>query len=133
MEGLIAGISLIPYAQNHKFFSRADRRTFLKSLAGVTAGLFLAINTSGKESNTIGELLPMRKFDRTGAYVTMPGAAGFHIGLTTERDTQEVIEAGLKAPFASLIPQKVIHREKAKRGMTKKSRDLCPGIKTKPN
>lgn len=84
------------YKRTTNFFIMADRRTFLKSLAGVTAGLSLASTTSGKESDTIGELLPMRKFGRTGEYVTMLGAGGFHIGWATERDAQEVIEAALE-------------------------------------
>ncbi|MFV0590712.1 MAG: aldo/keto reductase [Draconibacterium sp.] len=76
-----------------------DRRTFLKSLAGLTAGISLAPSSSfAKENNSdrLGEVLPKRKLGRTGEYVTMLGTGGFHIGWTTERDAQEVIEAALE-------------------------------------
>lgn len=76
----------------------ADRRTFLKSLAGLTAGLSISNTTFGRsaENDRLGEVLPKRKFGRTGEYVTMLGTGGFHVGWTTERDAQEVIEASLE-------------------------------------
>ncbi len=76
-----------------------DRRTFLKSLAGITAGLTLPIAGNGKKEENrdrLGEVLPKRKLGRTGEYVTMLGTGGYHIGWTTERDAQEVIEASLE-------------------------------------
>lgn len=76
----------------------ANRRTFLKSLAGVTAGLSLNKGSLGVELNSdkLGEVLPKRKLGRTGEYVTMLGTGGYHVGWTTERDAQEVIEAALE-------------------------------------
>jgi predicted aldo/keto reductase-like oxidoreductase len=76
----------------------ANRRTFLKSLAGITAGLSLSHSAYSEEKNSdrLGEVLPKRKFGRTGEYVTMLGTGGYHIGWTTERDAQEVIEASLE-------------------------------------
>ena len=77
----------------------ANRRTFLKSLAGITAGLSLSHSAYSKEEETrdrLGEVLPKRKFGRTGEYVTMLGTGGYHVGWTTERDAQEVIEASLE-------------------------------------
>lgn len=76
----------------------ANRRTFLKSLAGITAGLSISSISSAKEesSDRLGEVLPKRKFGRTGEYVTMLGTGGYHVGWTTERDAQEVIEASLE-------------------------------------
>ena len=76
----------------------ADRRTFLKSLAGATAGLSLSNTAFGTESNSdrLGEVLPKRKLGRTGEYVTMLGTGGYHVGWTPERDAQEVIEAALE-------------------------------------
>ena len=76
----------------------ADRRTFLKSLAAVTAGLSVSCKDAEikNESDWLGEVLPRRKFGRTGEYVTMLGTGGFHVGWTTERDAQEVIEAALE-------------------------------------
>lgn len=76
----------------------ANRRTFLKSLAGITAGLSLSHTAYSNENNSdrLGEVLPKRKFGRTGEYVTMLGTGGYHVGWTTERDAQEVIEASLE-------------------------------------
>lgn len=76
----------------------ANRRNFLKSLAGVTAGISVSNLAFSKEEPTdrLGEILPKRKLGRTGEYVTMLGTGGFHIGWTTERDAQEVIEASLE-------------------------------------
>jgi predicted aldo/keto reductase-like oxidoreductase len=44
----------------------------------------------------LGYVLPMRKLGKTGADVTMLGVGGYHIGWTTERDAQEVIETALE-------------------------------------
>jgi len=76
----------------------ANRRTFLKSLAGITAGLSLnhSAYSEEKTNDRLGEVLPKRKFGRTGEYVTMLGTGGYHVGWTTERDAQEVIEASLE-------------------------------------
>jgi predicted aldo/keto reductase-like oxidoreductase len=71
---------------------------FLKSLAGVTAGLTLAGTTQAqpKEHDRMGDVLPKRKLGRTKEYVTMLGTGGFHVGWTTERDAQEVVEAAME-------------------------------------
>jgi len=75
----------------------ADRRMFLKSLAGATAGLALAGSAKGADDrDRLGEVLPKRKLGRTNQYVTMLGTGGYHVGWTTERDAQEVIEAALE-------------------------------------
>ena len=75
----------------------ADRRMFLKSLAGATAGLALAGPAKGADDrDRLGEVLPKRKLGRTNQYVTMLGTGGYHVGWTTERDAQEVIEAALE-------------------------------------
>ena len=76
----------------------ADRRMFLKSIAGVTAGLTLTgvAHADKNDRDRLGEILPKRKLGRTNHYVTMLGTGGYHIGWTTERDAQEVIEAALE-------------------------------------
>lgn len=76
----------------------ANRRTFIKSLAGTAAGLSVSNLTFSKEKDNdrIGEILPRRKLGRTNEYVTMLGTGGYHIGWTTKRDAQEVIEAALE-------------------------------------
>lgn len=75
-----------------------DRRMFLKSLAGITAGLTLtgAAHAGTNDRDRLGEVLPKRKLGRTKEYVTMLGTGGYHVGWTTERDAQEVIEASLE-------------------------------------
>ncbi|HEY3389201.1 MAG TPA: aldo/keto reductase [Prolixibacteraceae bacterium] len=76
----------------------ADRRMFLKSIAGLTAGLaFTGATTADKnESDRLGEVLPKRKLGRTNEYVTMLGTGGYHVGWTTERDAEEVVEAAIE-------------------------------------
>ncbi len=75
-----------------------DRRMFLKILAGVSAGITLAGTTLAetKVSDRLGYVLPKRKLGRTNEFVTMLGTGGFHVGWTTERDAQEVIEASME-------------------------------------
>lgn len=75
-----------------------DRRMFLKSIAGATAGLTLTgtAHAQTEERDRLGEILPKRKLGRTNHYVTMLGTGGYHVGWTTERDAQEVIEAALE-------------------------------------
>jgi aryl-alcohol dehydrogenase-like predicted oxidoreductase len=81
----------------------ADRRIFIKSIAGVTAGLTLAgtsfagtVLAEKNESDRLGEILPKRKLGRTNEWVTMLGTGGYHVGWTSERDAQEVVEAALE-------------------------------------
>ena len=76
------------------------RRQFLKKLTGLTAGIMVPFPqvTFGKTSfsDKWGEILPLRKLGRTGVNVTMLGVGGYHIGWTTEKDAQAVIEAAIE-------------------------------------
>lgn len=75
-----------------------NRRDFLKTMAAFTASLSIPVAVSAKNKNEdrLGKILPKRKLGRTNEYVTMLGVGGFHVGWTTERDAQEVIEAALE-------------------------------------
>ncbi len=75
-----------------------DRRQFLKSIASATAAITLsgAAQAATETRDRIGEVLPKRKLGRTNEYVTMLGTGGYHVGWTTERDAQEVIEAAIE-------------------------------------
>ncbi len=75
-----------------------NRRVFIKSIAGAAAALTLAkpAQAFSNNSDRLGEVLPKRKLGRTNEYVTMLGTGGYHVGWTTERDAQEVIEAALE-------------------------------------
>ena len=68
-------------------------------MAGITAGLVLPVGWNCTNSmpprDKFGELLPIRKLGKTGEKVTMLGVGGFHIGWTTERDAEEVIETAI--------------------------------------
>ncbi len=76
------------------------RRDFLKTMAGVTAGIMLPVGwgckNPGPASDQFGELLPFRKLGSTGEKVTMLGTGGYHVGWTTEKDAQEVIETAIE-------------------------------------
>jgi len=108
----------------------ADRRTFLKSLAGVTAGISMAPASFGTESSKdrLGEVLPKRKLGRTGEYLTMLGTGGYHVGWTTERDAQEVIEASLEGGVRFFDTaesySKGVSEERYGKYLTPKYRDL---------
>ncbi len=108
-----------------------DRRSFLKSLAGVTAGISLATTSMGSEPNSrdrLGEILPKRKLGRTGEYVTMLGTGGYHVGWTSERDAQEVIEASLEGGVRFFDTaesySKGVSEERYGKYLTPKYRDL---------
>lgn len=108
----------------------ADRRTFLKSLAGVTAGLSISSTSFGTsiDRDRLGEVLPKRKLGRTGEYVTMLGTGGYHVGWTTERDAQEVIEASLEGGVRFFDTaesySKGVSEERYGKYLTPKYRDL---------
>lgn len=75
------------------------RREFIRTMAGATTGLMLpwGVGCTGipAKRDKWGELLPLRKLGATGEYLTMLGVGGYHIGWTTERDAQEVIETAI--------------------------------------
>ena len=76
------------------------RRKFLKSMAGLTAGILLSSQTNARGdsqlSDRLGERLPTRTLGRTGEAVTMLGVGGWHIGRMSESDAQATIEAALE-------------------------------------
>lgn len=76
------------------------RRNFIKTMAGATAGIMIPWGTAcGRNkitSDKFGELLPLRKLGNTGEDVTMLGLGGYHVGWTTEKDAQAVIETAIK-------------------------------------
>ena len=53
-------------------------------------------NTNTVKRDSLGEVLPTRTLGRTGEQVTMLGIGGFHLGWTSEKDAQEIIEASLE-------------------------------------
>ena len=74
-----------------------ERRSFLKSMAGLTSGLLLSPrHSSAAPRDRLGELLPQRRLGKTGEDVTMLGVGGWHIGRMKERDAQATIEAALE-------------------------------------
>lgn len=78
-----------------------DRRSFLKSLAAITASLHLpgcssGNRESGQGDDRLGSLLPQRKLGGAEEAVTMLGVGGWHIGRMSERDAQETLEAALE-------------------------------------
>lgn len=77
-----------------------NRRGFLTSLAAGTSGALIGGSVKAGQtvttSDSLGEVLPTRVLGRTGEHVTMLGVGGFHVGWTSERDAQEVIEAAIE-------------------------------------
>ena len=75
-----------------------SRREFLKYLSALTAGMIIANPTIGATTSRdhFGEILPVRKLGKTSIEVTMLGVGGYHIGWTTEKNAQEVIESAME-------------------------------------
>jgi aryl-alcohol dehydrogenase-like predicted oxidoreductase len=72
------------------------RRDFIMTLAATGATMMAATSSkSGENSDALGATLPRRSLGRTGERVTMLGVGGYHVGWTTEKDAQEVIETGI--------------------------------------
>jgi predicted aldo/keto reductase-like oxidoreductase len=77
-----------------------NRRDFAINMMRLTAGLMVSDAYSGSAAHPAGdawgEWLPLRKLGKTGELVTMLGVGGFHVGWTSERDAQEVIETAIE-------------------------------------
>ncbi len=71
------------------------RRDFIAAVAGGTTAVMIQGAGAGEERDALGAVLPRRRLGRTGVAVTMLGVGGYHVGWTTERDAEEVIEAAL--------------------------------------
>jgi len=76
------------------------RRSFLKKISGLTASIMVPVSSISFAKSTLsdkwGYVLPKRKLGKTGVEVTMLGVGGYHVGWTTEKDAQAVIEAALE-------------------------------------
>jgi aryl-alcohol dehydrogenase-like predicted oxidoreductase len=76
-----------------------SRRTFLRNLSFATSGLLLRDRILSRNPvssfDSLGYVLPKRKLGKTGVEVTMLGVGGYHIGWTTEKEAEEVIEAAI--------------------------------------
>jgi aryl-alcohol dehydrogenase-like predicted oxidoreductase len=76
------------------------RREFIQNMTRMTAGVMgsnaIAGSTAQSPRDQWGELLPLRKLGKTGELVTMLGVGGFHVGWTSERDAQEVVETAIE-------------------------------------
>jgi aryl-alcohol dehydrogenase-like predicted oxidoreductase len=74
------------------------RRDFLTTLTAASSATLLtgcSRTEPGPSSDRIGRTLPTRILGRTGERVSMLGIGGFHVGWTTEKDAEEVIEAAM--------------------------------------
>jgi aryl-alcohol dehydrogenase-like predicted oxidoreductase len=67
-------------------------------MAAMTAAISVpsTLYANAPNEDQLGEVLPLRKLGKTGENITMLGVGGYHIGWTSERDAQEVIEAALE-------------------------------------
>jgi uncharacterized protein len=73
------------------------RRDFLKELALITGSLMIPnSHFTISEKDKWGEILPLRTLGKTGKKVTMLGQGGYHVGWTTEKEAQEVIEKAIE-------------------------------------
>lgn len=72
----------------------------MTSLAVGASGAAMSGSVSNGETapqrDALGERLPTRRLGRSEEQVTMLGIGGYHVGWTSERDAQEIIEAALE-------------------------------------
>ena len=74
-----------------------ERRDFLKQLAILTGAMMLPISSFAQTNkDKWGSLLPLRTLGKTDQKVTMLGLGGYHAGLNTGRDAQELIEKSIE-------------------------------------
>ncbi|QHI70727.1 aldo/keto reductase [Tichowtungia aerotolerans] len=76
----------------------SSRRSFIRRMTTFTGALMCRDVFSASApllADRWGALLPQRALGRTGERITMLGVGGFHIGWTSERDAQEVIETAI--------------------------------------
>lgn len=74
-----------------------ERRQFLKQLALLTSSLMLPLPSfANTQKDKWGDVLPLRRLGKSNEMVTMLGLGGNHIGWTTERDAQEVVETAME-------------------------------------
>jgi predicted aldo/keto reductase-like oxidoreductase len=74
-----------------------ERRDFLNKMGMLTGSLMLPISGfTSSNKDKWGEILPLRTLGKTGKKVTMLGLGGYHVGWTTEKDAQEVIEKAIE-------------------------------------
>ena len=77
-----------------------SRREFIESLLVWTSALMIPLKkcadgmTFGQDK--WGEILPLRKLGSTGEQVTMLGVGGYHVGWTSEKNAQAVIEKAMQ-------------------------------------
>jgi aryl-alcohol dehydrogenase-like predicted oxidoreductase len=69
------------------------RRRGGEGLPGAAGGPLVAGRAANEDK--LGPRLPLRKLGNTGVEVTLLGVGGAHLGDTTERDAQEVVETAL--------------------------------------
>jgi uncharacterized protein len=82
---------------NKNLNAMKERREFLKKLALLTGSLMIPYSGfAGSHKDKWGKILPLRSLGKTGSKVTMLGLGGFHVGWTTEKDAQEVIEEAIE-------------------------------------
>jgi predicted aldo/keto reductase-like oxidoreductase len=86
----------------------SKRREFLKSLAGLTAGMMLPLSvhpyntqkpgekTSARLEDQFGKLLPQRKFGKSGKSITMLGLGGAHIARMTDAEAEKTIDKAIE-------------------------------------
>lgn len=74
-----------------------ERRIFLKQLALLTGSMMLPVTGFTRDyKDKWGDILPLRTLGKTGEKVTMLGLGGYHVGVNTGRDAQELIEKAME-------------------------------------
>ena len=78
----------------------SERRSFLKTMAALTAGMMVPFEgvegISLTPRDRLGEILPLRTLGKTGEKITMLGIGGAHVGKSGEQLAEQLIEAAIE-------------------------------------
>lgn len=72
------------------------RRDFLQKMTLAASAMFVPVPLVFGKKDRFGKLLPMRPLGNTGEMISMLGVGGWHVGTTTEKDAQEIIETAIE-------------------------------------
>jgi uncharacterized protein len=113
-----------------------NRREMLKTLLAATAAISAPAALFGQGQPTTqpiardryGDLLPQRKLGKTGAWVTMLGLGGSHVGRPSEAEAQKMVETaiagGVRFFDTAVVYQNGGSEERLGKFLTPKYRDV---------
>lgn len=115
---------------------KLSRREMIKAVLAATAAIsappvLLGQNAPATQPtrDRYGDILPLRKLGKTGAWVTMLGLGGHHVGRPSEEEAQKIVEAaiagGVRFFDCAVVYQNGLAEERLGKYLTPKYRDVA--------